>query len=86
MNDGIRFTYVGKELIAQTFSFTRSFYKACDIHNLYGSRDYPLGFNQFFKYLEPFVRNYGGADIWFYCTKRKVCRLSLARAYAVKKG
>ena len=74
MDDSIYFTNIGKELIAQTFTFAGTFYKACNVHKFDGGRCYLLCVIQFTEFHNSFIRNSNNTYVWVDSCKRIVGR------------
>ena len=75
MQDCIRFTDIGKELVAQAFPFAGSFNETGDIYDFHRCGNHALGVFDLSQFIQSFVRYGDNADIRFYRTKREVCRL-----------
>ena len=86
MQDGICLPDVCKELVAEPLSFARPLYQAGNVYNFYRCGNYPLGVDKLFQNLKSFIWNYRRANVGFYGTKRKICRLRLPRTDTVKKS
>ena len=78
VKNSISFTNIRQELISQSFSLAGTLYEACDIHDIYSGRHYPLRVAKVCKCFKPLVRNVSRTEIWLYCAERKVCALGLS--------
>ena len=77
MNDGVAFTYVAQELVAQTLALAGTFYQTGYIHNLNGGGNYPARMNQLGQFGESLIRYGYCTYVGFDSAERKVCRLRL---------
>ena len=66
MNDCVRLTDIGEELVSESFAFAGTFDQPRNIHDFNGSRNNSsLGFAQFAEFDEAFVGNGNDAHIRF---------------------
>ena len=74
MYDGIYFTDIGKELVAQAFTLAGTLYKTCNINKFDGGWCYLLCVIQFTQFHNSFIGNSNNTYVWVDGCKRIVCR------------
>ena len=77
MNNGVHFTNIGQELVAESFTLTRSLDQAGDIDKLHPCGNGVGAFAQIRQLLQPPIRNGHGADIRFDGAEREIGCLGL---------
>ena len=73
MDNRIRFSYVCKKFVSESFAFACAFYKSCDVKKLNGRGCDFFGSVHFFQNVKPFVGNGDNSHVGFDCTKRIIC-------------
>ena len=85
MDDGVALADVAQELIAQSLSFGCAFHESGNVDYLArGGHDAPR-MHELGQLVEALVGHGDHAQIGFYRTERKVCRLRLGTRQAVEK-
>ncbi len=84
MQDGVGFTDVGQELVAQPLAPGGTLHQTGDIDNLHGGGNGALGLADFRQDLQALVRNVGGAHIGVDGAKGEVGALGFPGTYTVK--
>ena len=72
MDDGIYFSDMRKELIAQALTFIRTAHESRNVDKLYRCGRELFRIIHFCEYVEPLVRDGDYADIWVDCAERIV--------------
>ena len=86
MDDGITLTYVGQELVAQSFTLTGTFHQSCDVHDITHGWHYTPWMHQFGQLGKTLVGHRYLSQLGIYGTKGEVGRLCLGTGQAVEKG
>ena len=84
MNNGVTLPDVGKELVAQTFSFRSPLYKPRNIHKLHHSRRYLFRMIEIPQKLQPEIRNRNHTDIRVDGTERIIRHLRTRLGQRIK--
>ena len=86
VQDGIRLTNVGQELITQPFALARTLDQPCDVHDLYGGGYDALGVYDLCKLIETLIGDGDHADVRLDGTEGEVGGLCLRIGEAVEEG
>ena len=86
VQDGVRFAYVGQELVAQALPLACALHQAGDVDDVDRGRDGAFRLAEVLQGLEPLVRDIGGAEIGLDGTKGEVGALGLTGTYTVEEG
>ena len=70
VDNGVHFTDVGQELVAQALAFGCAFYKSCNVHELDNGRSGFFRVIHFSELVQTRVRNRHYAYIWVNGTER----------------
>ena len=73
MNDGIRLTDIGKELVSQTFTFAGTLYQTGDIYDLHRRGNHTaFGFTDLTQFNQPLVRHRDHTYVRFNGAEREI--------------
>ena len=82
VRDGVCFTDVGEELIAETFALGSTFHETRDVYECHACRDDLLGACDVCERVEARIWHGDVAHIWFYRAERESLRLARQRSWS----
>ena len=87
MNDSIRLSDIGEELVTESFSFAGALNQSCYIDYLHGRRDHAaLGMTYFAEFDQPLVRHRNDTNVRLNRAEREIGALRLGVTQTIKQG